>query len=292
MTLIAILFCLALQRFANVGGWFQMSWFEAYLRSLNQWLSKLDVRLAILLVLAPILAFFALIHFIFMWHFFGLFDLILAVVVLFFCIDARDQKSKLTSYFESLEKGDMHAAGNAVSGFISDDSLGNMGDLKRAVTRAILLKSFEQLFVGLFWFIFFGIFGVFFGICGVTTYFLLNLLRQNALKVNSNYIELAKLAAKIQEILEWLPARLLGFSYALVGNFNKGANYCSKNLWSALHVVKKFVVDSGLAALDVSPNASDADQNENHAALDIINRVLIIWLVGVGLILIGVWLGI
>jgi len=226
---------------------------------------------------------YVLLHFIFMWHFFGLFDLILSVVVLFFCIDARDLKNKLNPYFDNLDKADVHAAANTVVGIISDDSIGNMADLHRAVSKAILLKSFEQIFAGLFWFIVFGIYGV-------TTYFLMTLIRQNALKVNPNYIELAKRAAEIQAVLEWLPARLLGFSYALVGNFNKGYGYCSKHLWSGLSEVKKFAVDSGLAALDVSQNISDADQNENNAALDVINRVLIVWLVGVAFVMIGVLL--
>ncbi len=282
MMLITILFCLALQRFANVGGWFQILWFESYLKTLNPWLSKLDERLAILLVVTPVLLFFVLLHFIFsLWHFFSLFDLIMSTAILFFCIDARDLKHKLTSYFDSLDKSDIHAASNAVADFISDDSIGNMADLSRAVSRAILLKSFEQMFVGLFWFMIFGVYGV-------TSYFLMTLLRQGALKINPNYIELAKLAAKVQEVMEWFPARLLGFSYALVGNFSKGFGYCSKCLWSGLAEVRKFAVDSGLAALDVRPDANEADQNENLEALDIINRVLIVWLIGAALVFIGV----
>ena len=283
MLLITILFCLALQRFANVGGWFRASWFEAYLRYLSQWLSKLDDRLVILLVIAPILLLFVLLHFILMWRFFGLFDLILSIMVLFFCIDARDLKGKLAPYFNALEKSDMHAASEAVADFISDTAIGNMADLHRAVTRAILLKSFEHVFVGLFWFMVFGIYGV-------ATYFLITLLRQNALKVNPNYVELAKLAAQVQDILEWIPSRLLGFTYALVGHFNKGFNYCIKHLWSGLGDVKKFTVDAGLATLDVSSNVADADRSENFAALDIVNRVLIIWLIAVALILIGILL--
>lgn len=283
MTLIAILFCLALQRFANVGGWFQASWFEAYLRWLNPWLSKLDERLVILSVIAPVLLLFALLHLIFAHHWFGLFDIILGVIVLFFCIDARDLKSKLTPYFNAVEKSDMHTASEAVTDFISDVSIGNMADLHRAVTKAILLKSFEHVFVGLFWFIVFGIYGV-------ATYFLVTLLRQNALKVNPNYIELAKLAAQVQDVLEWLPARLLGFTYSLVGHFNKGFNYVLKHLWLGLSEVKKFAVDSGLAALDASSNVADADKSENYAALDIVNRVLIIWLIAVALVLIGILL--
>ncbi|EKD46102.1 MAG: hypothetical protein ACD_69C00018G0001 [uncultured bacterium] len=283
MALVAILFCLALQRFANVGGWFQALWFEAYLRRLSPFLVKLDQRLIILAVIAPVLLVFLLLHLIFTWRLFGLFDLILAMAVLFFCIDARDLKSKLTPYFTSLEKADMHMASSAVSDFISDTSVGNMADLHRAVTRAILLRSFEQLFTGLFWFMIFGVYGV-------ATYFLMTLLRQNALKVNPNYVGVAKLAAQIQDGLEWLPSRLLGFSYALAGHFNKGFSYCMKNMWSGLSDVKKFTVESGLAALDINSSSADADQSENQAALDLINRVLIIWLIALALILVGILL--
>lgn len=281
MVLIAVLSCLALQRFANVGGWFHPSWFEFYLRRLSPWLIKFDERISILLVVVPVIALFALFHFVFLrGHLHGLFDLIFAIVVLFFCIDARDLKHKLKEYFVGLEKSDMHAATTAVADFIADDSMGNMAESYRAVTKAILLKSFERIFAGLFWF-------MVFGVPGVTTYALINLLRQNAIKVDPNYIELAKLAGQIQSILEWVPARLLGFSYALVGNFNRGFGYCIKNLWSSLSEVKRFTVDSGLAALDANQNTAEVDKQENLAALDIINRVLIIWLIALSLVWIG-----
>lgn len=283
MNLIAVLFCLALQRFANIGGWFQHTWFEAYFRKINPWLNKFNEWVIIFLVIVPILLLIAGLHFIFMWRWFGLFDLILTIMVLFFCIDARDLKHKLASYFTSLEDSNMHAAAKAVDNFIDEAAVGSVTDLQRSVTKAILLKSFEQVFVGLFWFMFLGIYGV-------LTYFLITLLRHNALQVNSNYVELAKLAAKIQDVFEWVPARVLGFTYSLVGHFNKGFNYCIKFLWSGLSEVRKYAVDSGLAALDVSSNISDADQSENNSALDIINRVLIIWLIAMALVSIGVWL--
>ncbi len=283
MILISILFCLALQRFANIGGWFQTSWFEAYLRQLSPWLTKLDEKLALLLIIAPILLVFVLLHFTFKWHFFGLLDLIISTAVLLFCIDARDFKSKLQPYFDSLDKADNQGATNAAASFINDDSLSDMGDIARAVSKTILLKSFEQIFAGLFWFIIFGIYGV-------IPYFSLTLVRQHALKVNPNYVELAKLAAQAQSILEWLPSRLLGLSYALVGNFNKGFGYCSKYLLTGLSEVKKFVVESGLAALGASPNIKDANHNEVQDALDIINRALIVWLIGIALVLIGILL--
>ena len=283
MKLIAILFCLAFQRFANISGWFKPLWFITYLKMWDHVLVKLNEKLAILLIIIPILLLFRLLHFIFMRHFLGLFDLVFSVIVLFFCIDARDLKNQLTPYFSSMDKHDLHSAENSVRDFIDDTVIGNVAELPRAISVAILLKSFEQVFVGLFWFIVFGVYGV-------STYFLLNLIRQNALTVNPNYIELAKLAAKMQSILEWLPSRILGFSYALVGHFNKSVSSCYKNFWSGLQSVKQYVILSGLASLDANPNRNEATTEENRAVLDLINRTLIIWLIVVALIFVRVWL--
>lgn len=284
MTLITILFCLALQRFANIGGKFQLAWFESYLKLLRPWSSKMDGRLVILLVIAPILLMFAMLHFIFMWRWFGVFDLLLSMMVLFFCIDSRDLKHQLDPYFTNLEKSDLQAASSAVADFVGDGATGNVAELHRSVTKAILLSSFEQIFVGLFWYMVFGIYGV-------ATYFLLTLLqRQQELKADPNYDKLIKFSGQIKNVLEWLPSRLLGFSYALVGNFNRGFNCCMRYLWSDLAEVKKFTIESGLAALDASANVAESNQNENYAALDLISRVLIIWLFALTLILLGVWL--
>ncbi|MEI8054501.1 MAG: regulatory signaling modulator protein AmpE [bacterium] len=281
MILIAILFCLTLQRFANIGGWFQVSWFELYLKNLHPWISKLNEWVAISLIIMPVLLLLVLLHVLFTWRLFGLFNLILATAVLFFCVDARDLKNRLTGYFSNLEKGDIQASANSVSGLIGDVSSNTTAELNRAVTKAILLNSFEQLFTGLFWFIVAGIYGVSF-------YFLIVLLSKNAAKVDSSYAELARQASKIQDVLDWVPSRLVGLSYSLVGNFNKGFGYCHKNLWSGLAGIRKFAVDAGLATLNVDTNASKATPKENYDALDLINRTLIIWLIALTLVLLGI----
>jgi AmpE protein len=283
MELIAILICLALQRFADMGGWFKSSWFETYLKVLSPRMGKLNEWVVIFLIIVPILLLLALLHFIFASRLFGLFDLILATFILFFCIDARDLRSKLAVYFANIEKGDSYAAAEIVVDFVGDVSSDTPAELNRAVTKAILLNSFEQLFAGLFWFMIFGVYGV-------TAYFLVRLLRKNALRVDSNYIELAKLAARIQDALDWIPSRLVGISYALVGNFNKGFGYCNRSLLSGLTGVRRFSVDSGLAALDVESDSAKAVVKENYAALDLIDHALIIWLVGLILVLLGVLL--
>jgi membrane protein required for beta-lactamase induction len=281
MLLIAILLCLVLQRFANIGDLFQITWFKIYLNYLSRRLIKLDDRLMILVIIVPVLLSLALLHLMLTWSFFGLFDLLLSVIILLFCIDARDLRRGLTAYFNALKQSDIHTASKEISNFIEGYMTENTTEIQRIVTRTILLRSFEQIFAGLFWFIVFGTYGI-------ITYHLITLLRRHALSVNSNYDELEKLTTKIQSILEWLPSRLLGFTYALAGHFNKSFNYCVKHLWSSLEDTKKFTVESGLVALDVSANTTDSGCDENIAALEIIDRVLIIWLIAVVLITIGI----
>lgn len=283
MVFIAILFCLALQRFAGFGGWTQLSWFDSYLKQLNPWLIKLNEWLAILLVITPILALLVVLHFLFVWRLFGLLDLVFATFVLFFCIDARNLKIQLATYFTSLEKNNTPAAIDATTNFTGNTSPNNTEEMYRAITKAILLKSFEQLFAGLFWFMIFGIYGV---VC----YSLIVSISQRALNIDANYAGIVTLATRIQLILDWLPSRLVGISYALAGNFNKGFDYCRKNLWLNLAETRKFSVNAGLAALNVETNNGKITLTENHEALDLIDRVLVVWLVALALVLLGIWL--
>lgn len=281
MVLIAVLSCLALQRFVNIGWRFQMPWFEFYLRRINPWIAKLNEWIMVLLIVAPVVLFLALLHFLFSQLLFGLFDLILSIVILFFCIDASDFRNKLAVYFDGLEKNDVQVVANAVTNFVEDVASNNtIAELNRAVTKAILLSAFEQLFAGLFWFVIFGIYGV-------TAYFLVGLLSKSVLKIDSNYIELVKLTAKIQDALDWIPSRLVGISYSLIGNFRKGFDYCYKHLWYGLAKGKKFAVDAGIAALEVDSDVTKVTFKENYAALDLIDRALIVWLTALFLILLG-----
>lgn len=285
MTIITILICIALQKFANVGGWFNLSWFEAYLKLLCPWLKKINEWLGLGLVIVPICLVLVLLHYILMWKMFGIFDLLLVVIVLFFTMDARDFKYELAKYFERLEKKDVNGAANAVTEFLAVPAPTEAAELSRAVTKAITLKSFERLFTVLFWFAIFGIYGA-------TIYYAITLLRKTALKVDTHLAALAKIAAKIQNILDWFPARVLGFSYVLAGKFAKVFNCWFNKLFNRPKHNHDFIIATGLTALDVDPKAEtiSSSSKENYEALDLINRVLIIWVIAVALFSLGTWL--
>ena len=272
-TLIAILFCIALQRFANAGGWFERSWFDSYLKRMHPWIIKFNEFIGLGIIIVPIIMVLIVLNLVFWLRLFSLLGLILTVVVLFLSLDARDFKYRLRSYFASLKKGDVVAACEEVKGLNGENSLceiHNDSGLCRMVTQIILRRSFAQIFPVLFWFVVFGDYGVY----ATAFYFALFLTQERILAIDADCQEIKKIAGDLKNAMDWIPSRLVGFSYAFVGNFNKGFSYCRKNFIKGINEVDDFVVGAGLASLDVD----NADLAENYAALNIVNRVLIVWL--------------
>jgi AmpE protein len=283
MTLITILACIALQRFTNMGEWFQLSWFESYLKRLHPWLSKTNEWFGIGVIILPVFIIIGVLHALFNWRFFGLFDLLFIVLVLLFCVDTRDPKQRLAGYFSGIEKHDFDATNKAAEEFVGTTTIHDAGEMGRAVTEAIFRKAFTDLFGALFWFIIFGTYGL-------AGYFLINLTGKFATKVDASNEGLSKVAGEIINYLDWIPARLLGFSYALSGHFMTACNYCSKNLWLTPKENHKFAVQVGLAALDVGKETTQLNEKENLAAIDLINRSLIIWIIAILIFSLGYWL--
>jgi len=283
MTLITILICFALQRLANIGGWFKKTWFESYLKRLNPWLSKYNEWIGMIIIVVPILIIVGLLRLIFHWHLFGLFDLIITVLVLMLCIDARDLKPKLQPFFADVAQGNLAEATKAVNEITGEIAPQNFGELNRAVTKAIVVRSFECLFSVLFWFLIFGIYGA-------VIYFSIRLISTEAIKVDPRNAGITNLANKIIAILDWVPVRLLGFSYSIAGHFDTTFAYCYKHLWLPLKENTTFLIDSALHALDAPTDVSKVETKETDAAFDLLNRTLIIWIVCVVLFSVGYWL--
>lgn len=142
--------------------------------------------------------------------------------------------------------------------------------------KGILAQAFVTIFSGLFWFMLFGSFGV-------VIYTSIKLINNNILRVDSKFTNILKLTTNIQAALDWTPARILAISYALVGSFNKGFSYFKKHAWFNFYDAQGFTIASGLAALDL-----DNDKQEQyHVALDLVNRVLIIWLTALFFVTLG-----
>jgi len=279
MNFIAILVCIVLQRFLNFDNSFNEKWFNKYLHWLNFLIEKKNNWIALAIIIIPVFVILDIAQLFLANRLFGLFYLILSCAILFFCIDARDFRRQLTQYFETQEKHDESAAKKIAAKYSAIDNTYSIQEVNRAVTKAILLKSFEKLFSGLFWFAIFGIYGV-------TFYFALSLLGKKVeVKQEHTLQELTKLALQIHQIADWLPARILGLTFAIGGQIKKGFSYCVHNFKNNYKYNDKFVIESGLIALDAKiQDAAKLQDKENQNALNLVDRALIIWIIFIGLI--------
>lgn len=279
LKIIVILICLGLQRFFHLGGWFNPSWFEQYLQFIHRYIKKFAPWLALLAIVVPIIIIVALLDLLFSRRFFDLFNLIFAVLFLFFTVDARDLKKVFQNYFNAQKKADAAATALAASEFLDTTVPTNASDLIRAVTLFSFTKTFEQMFVMIFWYMLAGIYGL-------ATYFVITLTQRFALKIDSSWNQLAGLASLIKDILDWLPSRLLGFTFLLTGKFATGSKSFSEK-WLKLRNHKTFISEIAASALDISEDPTKISVKENYAALDMINHALIIWIIALLLFSIG-----
>lgn len=286
MTLITILITLVVQRFANIANWFKASWFEVYMGWLKPVLVKCNPWLAIAAVILPVFALLGILQYLLSLRLFGIFCLLLTTAVLLLCMDARNLKNQLSKYLDHAEKQETEAAFSAAAEFAgntNDAPPSSLPALNRYMTKLILTKSYATIFAILFWFAIFGIYGA-------SGYLIIMLLRRVAVKVDGSFGDIAYHATLAQNILDWAPVRALGMSYALAGYFMQTSNYVVKNIKLGLQDNLKFAAEAGLAALGAKPEDTSSNLQENYAALALIDRTLIVWIMVIALVTLGMLL--
>jgi len=132
----------------------------------------------------------------------------LAVAILYFCIAARSLEQHATAVASALEAGDLALARQRV-GYIVSRQTETMSeeDVRRAVIESVLENGADAVFAPLFWF-------VLAGPAGAVVYRLVNTLDAMWGYRNIRYRHFGWAAARFDDVLNWLPARLTALSYA------------------------------------------------------------------------------
>ncbi len=280
MTLITILIAAGLQRFLGFGAWFKSAWFSVYIGWWRPVTSKLNNWLVILVIILPVLAVLGLVNYLLGGYFLGLVKLLFMVVILLGCLSAQNIKQELREYFVAMQKDDLSVAYNAAKDFIAgfdqlDEHKLVAHALIRTVTRAIFMRSFERIFAVLFWFIIFGSYGA-------VVYVMLNML---------DCVVGMPEVKRLKGWIDWLPLRLLAVAFALTGHFVHEFSYCFKHCWGGIEASREFVCDLGLVALNVDTKPEkEIELAENYAAISLIDRSLIAWVVTVAIFTLGAWI--
>lgn len=141
----------------------------------------------------------------------AIFGVLFSVVLLYFVIAPRSLGEHAARVADAFADGDLPAARQAVGMLVSRDTskLDEEG-VARATVESVLENGNDAIFGALFWF-------VVAGAPGALLYRLSNTLDAMWGYRNARYNEFGWAAARLDDVLNFVPARLTASSYALIG---------------------------------------------------------------------------
>lgn len=215
---------------------------------------------------------------------------LIGAVILYLSVGWQSLLSHAMDVAYPLSQGNLDEAREAVARIVSRD-VETMDEqaVATATTESVLENGADAIFSALFWF-------VLLGIPGVVFYRLCNTLDAMWGYKNERYKEFGWMAARADDVLNFIPARLTALSYLLMGNKEKawlawreqGANWKSPNAGP--------VMAAGAGAIDVKLGGSAVYggceqvrpilglESSNPASADsivlacqLLNRALLLW---------------
>ena len=138
-------------------------------------------------------------------------NLLFESVVLYFCIAPRSLREHAEQVLKPLIHCDIVGARTALGQIVSRDTGElNKSDIRKGAIESVLENGSDGVFAPIFWF-------VVLGAPGALLYRLSNTLDAMWGYKTTQWQHFGCFAARIDDVLNWLPARLVALSYALLG---------------------------------------------------------------------------
>jgi len=141
-------------------------------------------------------------------------------IILYLCIAPKSLLQHTLAVYRPLVAGDLMQARQAISMIVSRETQEMQAtDIRKATIETTLENGADAVFSPIFWFLIAGPIGVIF-------YRLSNTLDAMWGYKNPRYLHFGYAAAKLDDLLNWLPARLTALSYALLSHFQSAWQCC------------------------------------------------------------------
>ncbi len=257
MAITIILICLAIQRWLHIDHIERKNaWFEYYYHWIKERFNQFSwwpTWLGVVAIIAPALIVYMLVAGL-VYHLLTIIGYyLLALVVLWYALDAKPLTAE---------------------------------NVNNHTQQQLLMDAYQRIFALIFWLIVLGSTGI---VLYTLVVYLCRLLE--GMREDNQANSLLANALKIEAVLDWLPLRLLGFTFALVGQFSLTFSYWYKNLFTGLEQGREQTAACGLIAIGMETSPATPGQEQVTAIEGLINRSLWVWLVIIALFTIGRWIG-
>lgn len=268
--------------FGKLAGWIERSLnlgHRLYLRGVAGWM----------LAVLPLVALsIALIHLAAQWHW--LFAAALHAILLYFCLGLRSLRDHIIPIADALARGDLTMARKLTARIVSRDTgRADAGDLAKAAVESTLENGNDAVFGTLFWF-------AVGGGPGALLFRLANTLDAMWGYRNARFLAFGRMAARTDDVLNWIPARLTALSYGVLGDTRR-ARQCwmtQAATWPSPNAGPVMSAGAGSLGLALGGTAEydgivetrpplgigrEAEQKDIARAWQLVERTTLLWLI-------------
>jgi len=219
-----------------------------------------------------------------------LFPVTTSVFMLYFTLGAHSLSIHAESVSEALKNGELSEARRHTGMIVSRDTkdLDETG-LSKATIESVLENGNDAIFGALFWFIIGGP-------AGVLCFRLLNTLDAMWGYRNERYLKFGWACARLDDVMNFIPARLTALSYAFAGSFRSALRAWNRQAGTWKSPNAGPVMASGAGSLELSLGGSavygarteerqvlgggpEPDGRDINRSLSLLRRALLVWFV-------------
>jgi membrane protein required for beta-lactamase induction len=295
MSLTILLICLLAERFLlDYQGLRQINWLSNYSdwfarQELPNWLRKGYFGIAVLL-LPPLLT-VSLMQHLLNDSLFGVPGTVFACLILLYSFGPEDLDQQITAFNEARERNDQETANSIARSLLQEAPPSTEPAYTQAVAETILEQANSRVFAVIFWFLLLGPFGA-------MLYRLVSML--TSLKASDTDLDFFLAAKQLHAMLDWLPARITAFTYAIAGSFEDALygwrSYHESRFDEFSNNASGILICTGSGALRMSSLLDDTFDHTGtyhylvEAAMGLVWRSLLVWLVLLGLFTLAGWI--
>lgn len=297
--LLTLLLALALDRgLPDRAGFRLWDWYSDWAESIEQRFNgglRSQGIFAVLLAIGPI-ALAVLLASLILSQIAGVLAFMFSIAVLYLCVELYRLSSTAQGVATALESADVKDAAIRLQALTGKDTIEttNAG-VAHATVEAVLKQANSLVVAPIFWFLLLGP-------LGVVVQRMASVLDVLWGHRSPRFAEFGWAAARLDDLLNWVPARITALSYAVMGSFEDALHCWRKHagMWSDINSGPLLASGLGALHLDICDDNHDEDEYGNKAinpaslpdagdvrrALALVWRVMLFWL-AVGLLMAG-----